>query len=508
MIESFAPTAREWAGRVLRPTDVFQPLCWGAGFLVGDPAPEGFGLALLPPQSDVVAVLRVWRGSSERFAPPTALISEDHHPIAGTGKPGPARMTWFPLPRLGPGLHLVDIRLSSEGKDQPVGVGVYPTSNWSWRAGYLVTAEGQVRPAKLPYGLAWDIGHIPRDPQKFRVVENVVVPSPVHARYDLLSEGPDGCLQLTLGDDRALDPEEFAAATPSGRVPRLALYTTPDGSEVIPVHLWRDGIRIGEEARHAAWLEVCRARLQATFQKLSGRRNIKLAGYGDSLTALGGRLPQHVAVPNGPQRDTVRHYFEAYGEDWKASVRNDGGHHRMGWNHHLADIVERRWGVKVDYENWGIAGTTSGIDSRMIDGFLYPNAANADRLRTMLAGRPDLVTVGVGMNDIGDPIDTRGNVVAIGRAVQESGAEVIIIAPPRQNPNFNSRDDLLWKYTHDRVVEAAHELGAAFVPTSDLYGETGAMGLSRQSHCAASFQNHPGARELAAIGNYMGQIFR
>ncbi len=125
----------------------------------------------------------------------------------------------------------------------------------------------------------------------------------------------------------------------------------------------------------------------------------------------------------------------------------------------------------------------------------------------MLDTRPDLVTVAIGTNDIGDPVDTRANVIAIGRAIREAGAEMIVIAPPKPKASSYVRDERLWRFTHDRVVEAARELQAACLPTADLYDHPGALGLSPYSHGAAQSPWHPGARELTAIGRYLSRIF-
>jgi lysophospholipase L1-like esterase len=274
---------------------------------------------------------------------------------------------------------------------------------------------------------------------------------------------------------------------------------------MIPIHEWNNGIRRGYEPQHEAWLAYCRAQLPLLFAKLKLGKNISLVGYGDSITSLGSRSPDQVDAPNGPRRDTLRH-FEAYGDDWRAMVPLFNGHHRLGWNWFIKAAIEERWGVPVEYRNWGLAGTTSGTGVQRIDEHDYPNAANSVRLERMLANAPDLVVVCVGMNDIGDPGDTKANLITIGNAIRSAGSEMLVVGTPRQNPNFQSRDDLLWGYTHSKVIAAAREMQVAYVPMDELYGQTGAMGLSRQSHCAASRTNHPGARELAAIGQFMSEI--
>ncbi len=334
------------------------------------------------------------------------------------------------------------------------------------------------------------------------------------ARYDVVSLDPvTGRLQLSLGTERALDPEEYGAATPAGHVQLCAIFTTKDGCELIDQSQWLDHVNQSRIDDHLRWLEYCRNRLPRTMRKLRTGEKFKLSGYGDSTTALGGRIPEHVSAPGGPARDTVK-YFECYGADWLARVRFGatnamGAKHQLGWNWYLKAAIEERSSCIVEYENWGIAGTTSACDTKLIDSFNYPNASNEKRLQTMLNGNPDLVTLAVGVNDIGENLPTRANLVAIGRTIQRTGADLIVIGPCRPNPRFTVyRDDRLWKETHDLIIAAAEDLDAAYFATWELYGDgnEGAMGLSRRSHCASSMGNHPGARELATVGRYLAKL--
>jgi lysophospholipase L1-like esterase len=297
-------------------------------------------------------------------------------------------------------------------------------------------------------------------------------------------------------------------------VPLYSVYTTFEGVEAIPLAGWNGLVKAGEEARYVSWLEFCRQRLPATLRKLRSGQDIRLAGYGDSITSLGGRDPEMLVIPNGMHRDNLG-YFERYSADWKiaqAHPTDYGGqkvpHHRLGWNWQLKRTVEERWPVQVEYLNWGVPGTTSDAGERVIEDCAYLNGANPARLARLLEDRPDIVTVGFGMNDVGEQIDTRANIVAICNAIRGGGAEVIVIGPCRQNPSWNSRDPMLWKHTYEAVIAGAFEAGVAFVPTWELFGDgnEGATGLSRRSHCAASMGNHPGARELAAVGKLLSAI--
>lgn len=336
-----------------------------------------------------------------------------------------------------------------------------------------------------------------------------------NSRYDLLSIDPtDGALHLSLGTDRALDPEEFAAKLPPGHLPLYSIYTTCAGVEPIDLTGWRGLVHRTQAADHVIWLEESRRLLPATLRKLRLGQNISLAGYGDSLTALGGRDPDQILAPNGRLRDTLG-YFERYGNDWKASVplfsRAPHGplrHHRLGWNWILKTAMEQRFGVEVEYLNWGLAGTTSGRDTTVIDGTAYPNAGNPERLARLIDSAPDLVTIALGMNDIGEAIDTFANLYYICEHIRSAGAEVVVIGLCPQNPGFNSRDPALWRQTHDSILAAAEAANVAFVPTWRILGagNEGATGLSPWSHSSASMTNHPGPRELSAVGELLASI--
>ena len=335
------------------------------------------------------------------------------------------------------------------------------------------------------------------------------------SRYDMVSIHRDtGQLALTLGQDRDLDPEEFPAQLPPQHIALYSLYTTKEGVEAIPLWEWNDMVRYDGRTDHLWWLESSRRRLARTFRKLRRGGKIRLVGYGDSLTSLGGRDADMVAAPNGAVRDTLG-YFERYGQDWKSAVElmsGDAnaarGHHRLGWNWYLKAAMESAYDVDVEYLNWGIPGTTTEATHKKIDGISYPNGSEPKRLERLLASDPDLVTVCFGMNDIGEQIETYANMRRICETIRGGGADVIVVGLCQQNPGFESRDHSLWRLTHDQVAAAAHDGGAAYIPTWEMFGDgnEGATGLSRWSHSAASMTNHPGARELAIIGRYMAKI--
>jgi lysophospholipase L1-like esterase len=294
-----------------------------------------------------------------------------------------------------------------------------------------------------------------------------------------------------------------------------SLYTTHESVEAIRLDQWQDLVRRGHEAEHLMWLENCRRRLPRTLRILRSGGALRLIGYGDSVTSLGGRHPDQTRFPNGPDRDHLG-YFEQYGDDWKADQNQMGGHarhgvphHQLGWNWQLKRTIEQRWPVKVEYLNWGLPGTTTGPDEISVEGDLrIPNGSNDLRVELMLRDEPDLVVVAFGTNDVGLGIDTRANLVRMVEAIGASGSEVIIVAPCPPNPGWGSRDSMLWLQTYDAVLGAAREADLAYVPTLEIFGSgrEGAIGLSQRSYSAASMGNHPGARELNAVGRLLSLI--
>jgi lysophospholipase L1-like esterase len=219
-------------------------------------------------------------------------------------------------------------------------------------------------------------------------------------------------------------------------------------------------------------------------------------------------------APNGSHRDHLG-YFELYGEDWKeerkqrfSPAAEGAPHHQLGWNWHLKRTIEQRWPVGVEYLNWGLPGTTTGSDEVLTEGGPMPNGANPRRLELLLADKPDLVVIAFGTNDVGMGIDTRANMVRMIEAICASGSEAIVVGPCPPNPAWGSRDRMLWFQTYEATISAARECEVAFVPTLEIFGEgrEGAIGLSQRSYAAASMGNHPGARELAAVGKLLSAI--
>lgn len=334
-------------------------------------------------------------------------------------------------------------------------------------------------------------------------------------RYDAVSIDPrSGRLHFSEGPGRRLDPEEYPASVPPGYTPLFSVYTTFASAEAVRIDGWQDLVRHGCEDRHLYWLEYCRRGLPRTLKRLRTGGDLRLSGYGDSVTSLGGRHGDQMLAPNGPHRDHFG-YFELYGEDWKEEQRqrssSSGGtrHHQLGWNWQLKRTIEQRWPVAVEYLNWGLPGTTTCADEVLTEGGLrMPNGSNRERLERLLADKPDLVVIAFGTNDVGMGIDTRANMVRMIEAICASGSEAIVVGPCPPNPAWGSRDPMLWLQTYDATISAARKCDVAFVPTLEIFGDgrEGAIGLSQRSYAAASMGNHPGARELAAVGKFLSAI--
>ena len=131
------PTVQDWAGRVVRPSDTFQPICWGAGFHKASDA-DGFGVVIKPPDFEAEARLRIWRGAGQEFSIPGDPIHELRFyftELLGDKPRHLPTLIWFPLPDIEPGFYLADVALLHEGEPRPFAVGYFPAKEWGWRAG-------------------------------------------------------------------------------------------------------------------------------------------------------------------------------------------------------------------------------------------------------------------------------------------------------------------------------------------------------------------------------------
>lgn len=329
------------------------------------------------------------------------------------------------------------------------------------------------------------------------------------SRYDIIEcDVFTGEVSVSKGFSRSHDPEEYMPLVSSGKIPLYYVYVFGNNCELIPVYNWANGFIDGSENEWLGRNLSNRKSLRHVFAKLQQKENIRIAGYGDSITAQGGGVWDS---PNGVTRD-VDSYYSDYPDDTKQSwERFDHGdglgqvHVHHGWNWHLKSVLDDSFGVDVIYDNWGIGGTRSGNYKSSENG---RGGLNSERLNTMLASNPDLVVIGFGMNEIGSS-ETSANVAEIARRCQAAGADVIIMGCPRISVLGGRASVEQWRTTNDRLWLAAQETGSAFVSTTAIADQSrlGGIALSAMSMCNANRYNHPGPYELKKYGEALADLF-
>ncbi len=211
--------------------------------------------------------------------------------------------------------------------------------------------------------------------------------------------------------------------------------------------------RRGYEAEILRCIHLGRAALIKSTRKLLRGLTLTIAGYGDSITAIQSGAVAFTA--NGSGRDRVE-YLSGWASDALPVTYDTGDgagqtHIRIGWNWILKTFLEKKYGGVVNYNNYGISGTTS---ANTTNNGLWPA-----RIAQIVADVPDTCILAFGMNEIGS-IATYANMVSIIQQLQAVGTECIVMACPR--PQSGASDN--WRYTNAQLKRAAIDTGSAFVP--------------------------------------------
>lgn len=306
---------------------------------------------------------------------------------------------------------------------------------------------------------------------------------------------------------RAQDPEEYRPACPSGKIPLYAVYSfrIPNYMciELIPVHAFRNYVRIGKEAEHVEWLDHCRKYLPKTFKKLIAGSPIRVAGYGDSNMYMGGAsgsitrrtdgdAPGFFTSQRGASDTTAA--LTTFSQDSNTKVA-------VNYPYFVKAAIENGYGCKVTYDNFGISGSTTSSGTF--------GGSNSARMTALIAGGYDLVIISLGTNTF-----VASEYTTIVSTFQAAGIEVIVLGTPPWN--FYAGTQLAgsppiasWTADNEAMRRIALAKNAAYVYTPALFGRgnEGATGLSQRSLAATSTTNHGGIAERRHIGEYMALIF-
>lgn len=332
-------------------------------------------------------------------------------------------------------------------------------------------------------------------------------------RVDLVVRRDDGAADLVQGVETRRMATLFAPAVPEGAHILHRILRWRGGMDVCSVHAFHDRLRAeGAPDAYEARIRKHRPRLAAFRARLARGGDLRLGAYGDSVTEMSLHCDDFELnlSPNGP-RDRVD-YFEGLGEaeatrlfhpadlgDGLGATAIRAGMHWRAIRH-----VERAYGVRVVYRNWGVKATRSedGANPR---GHLH--GAHPLRLAAMARDGCDLVHVAFGTNELGSA-DVFRHHVTIGAALLKAGSAVIFITPGRRNPLWQPRSYARWLGTCAEIERAADALGVACVQTADLFRAEvlARVGMAEIELAEAGLRNHMGPAELNAVGDALGDL--
>ncbi len=333
----------------------------------------------------------------------------------------------------------------------------------------------------------------------------------VKERYDVIQLNTETlAVQVVSGQERNLDSHEdfYRAKTTDGCIALYSVYVVGQTVTVVDASAWMDGYpgRL-HSSRFPAIRQHAQRCLARVMGKLSRGQTIRLAAYGDSITAQGnGTFYDY--FPNGLHRDRTEHYGTLYPYDTRALAGlfdlGDGAglkHVKTGYVWTVKSFLENRFGVSINYDNWGIGSTRS-----------FPTEGHGlwpARFTPVLDSKPDLTIVAFGMNELGNAT-TYANVRSIAEQLIAAGSDVIVMGVPRRNGRDAATENIeAWRYTNRALRRAALDAGAAYAPIADVADDpyVGYLGIAPNTLCSTNMINHPGYRELDLYGKVICALF-
>lgn len=320
-----------------------------------------------------------------------------------------------------------------------------------------------------------------------------------------------GRLGTAAGAARDTDPANAMAARPDNAIPLFMANITHKRVRLVPVHGFDEGLRRVDQDIFETWRRVSRKRLQATLKAARAGSAITILAKGDSITALGGATS--TTTPNGDRDQSD--YLTRTGSDIIAAMTGYSGgdamgrtgtHYRYGWNWFIRDALIAVAGSAVGYDNYGVGSTSAPGAVADAPGMAALTAAIGTALG---AGQTPLVTLAYGTNA---PANIQGNVDAMRTMISTfkgDGAEVLVIGPPAVSELTYINNRWSWVQAHNALWQLCDEEGAAYVPTlwAGGPGYRGCNGVSTIFQSSENGHNHPGIKELRAIGEIAAAIF-
>lgn len=380
----------------------------------------------------------------------------------------------------------------------------------------IVAAEASISDLSVTFS-----GTIRRDGNEASLVSSTVAFDDVSAsgrlRYDYVYvDAYTGEFEVIDGTERGNDPTpgapDFADAS---QIPAF-IVRVAYGAVTSVVPIWR-GLD-GNDRRILPDLQASRARakrlLPNLMDKIAAKSAIRILGFGDSITAIQSDGPDFSDPLNGALRDrgaasgTPNTYLR---DNYASGVvdalplftsvqlgrSNDGAgtvHTKVGWNWELvAEFVRRGWvlGTDLHYDNGGKGGTAT--DDAVDNTTLVPTTW----LNTALASTADVVSLCLGMNELGN-VGMERRLTAIVQEFQDAGIEVLLHDCPRpRNASYVS-----WMTTCRAIQRVSRFTNCAHVPFSALEQTDyfHSMMMAPDDVCEASAGNHPGLKEFEIFG--------
>ncbi|MFW2003028.1 hypothetical protein [Acinetobacter ursingii] len=313
---------------------------------------------------------------------------------------------------------------------------------------------------------------------------------------------------VLAGAERSYDPYEYIAEIPENIKPLALALVQGNTCEVFSLGDVYEiaGLPIQPTGDWNMIMQHNQRCLSTTLAKLNRKENIKLIGFGDSITACEWVGAKGLwEVPNGMERDRLNYLSRFYPADTLSKIsvfsRNDDSngvitdHAEIGWNWYLKNYIEKKFGVTVNYENWAIGGGAVWDGKNRMQ-FVLPTVANGD-LAVICYG----TNGGINYSDLKAIID----------GFQSKGVSIIFMPIPRANPsnNHNASHDDIWSSINGVIAQSALKNSCAVVPTWHYIPRSASMsiGLSDKFHSNQNLINHPGIYEFKCYGRMLINAF-
>jgi hypothetical protein len=167
---------------------------------------------------------------------------------------------------------------------------------------------------------------------------------------------------------------------------------------------------------------------------------------------------------------------------------------------YLINFLQNKYGSAISYNNYGIAGTSSGSSAT--------NGLDTSRIQVLVADTSTLVVLNFGMNEMGSSA-TYANVKSIIQQGQAVGKEFIVMGCPRPNSYGGHSTIAQLRITNNSLKQAAMDTGSAFVPVQYFVEDDrlGFMGVDGKYLCNTNIYNHPSIWELQKYGEMLTLLF-